>query len=84
MKEEMTKGRHLKMRKNFSSLDHTFSMSMPKLKERLLLAEDPRPHWFWKAMHEEEVSSRDPMEGSLQQSMKCKVLQTFEKVGVPQ
>ena len=53
MEEEMKKGRHLEMRRIFSSPDETFSMSMPQLKEKLLLAANPRPHWFWKAMHEE-------------------------------
>ena len=33
-----TKGRHLEMRNIFSSLDDTFLMSMPQLKQRLLLA----------------------------------------------
>ena len=70
MKKEMSKGRHLEMRKFFSSLDDTLSMSMPQLKERLLLAADQRPLWFWKAMHEEEVSLGDPIGGALQHFMK--------------
>ena len=70
MEEEMSKGRHLEMRNSFSSLDDTLSMSMPQLKERLLLAEYLRHIWFWKAMHEEEVSSGDPIGGALRNFMK--------------
>ena len=70
MKKEMSKGIDPKVRNIFSSLDDTLSMSMPHLKERLLLAVDPRPHWFWRVMHEEEVSSRDPIGGVLQHFMK--------------
>ena len=82
MKEAVRRSRHLEIRNSFSSLDDTLSMSMPQLKERLLLAADPRPLWFWKAMHEEEVSSGDPIGGALQHFMKCKVLKKFEEVGV--
>ena len=82
MEEEMSKGRHLGMRNSFSSLDDTLSMSMPQLKERHLLVGDPRPLWFWKAMHEEEVSSGDPIGGALQHFMRCKVLQRLEEHGV--
>ena len=77
----MSKGRHLEMRNFFSSLDDTLSMSMPQLKERLLLVAVPRLLWFWKAMHE-EVSSGDPIGGALQHFKKCNVLQIFEEVGV--
>ena len=59
MEKEMSKGRHLEMRKFFSSPDDTLSMSMPQLKERLLLVADPRPLWFWRTMHEEEISRRN-------------------------
>ena len=66
----MSKCRHIGMRKYLSSLDDTLSMSMPQLKEILLLAVDPRPLWFWRAMHEEEVSLGDPIGGALQHFMK--------------
>ena len=54
-------------------------MSMLELKERLLLATDPKPLLFWKAMHEEEISWRDFSGGALQHIMECKVLQQFEE-----
>ena len=82
MKEAARRSRHLEIRNSFSSLDDTLSMSMPQLRERLLLVVDPRPQWFWKAMPEEKVSSRDPIGDALQHSMKCKVPQIFEEVGV--
>ena len=66
----MSKGRHLEMRNFFSSLDDTLSMSMPQLKGRLLIIEYPRPLLFWKAMHEEEVSSGDHIGGALQHFMR--------------
>ena len=55
MEDKMMNGRHLEMRNIFSFLDDTFSMSISQLKERLLLAAEPEPHWFWKAMDEKKV-----------------------------
>ena len=46
MEDKMMNGRHLDMRNIFSFLDDTFSMSISQLKERLLPAADPQPHWF--------------------------------------
>ena len=79
MEEGMVDGRHLEVRNPFSFLGDTFSMSTPQLKEKLLLATDPRPPWFWKAMHEEEISWRYFIGGALQHIMKCKVLQKSEE-----
>ena len=70
MKEVVRRGGHLDIRNSFSSLDDTLLMSMPQLKERLILAGDPMPLWFWKAMHEEEISWRDFIGGALQHIMK--------------
>ena len=75
----MVDSRNLEVRNPFSFLDDTFSMSTHQLKEKLLPAADPRPHWFWKIMHEEEVSSRDPMKGALQNFMECQVFQPYEE-----
>ena len=55
MEDKMMNGRHLDMRNLFSFLDDTFSMSISKLKERLLPTVDPEPHWFWKAMDEKKL-----------------------------
>ena len=52
MEEEEIDGRHLEVRKFFSFLDASFSMSTPQLNEKLLPAEDPNPYWFWKAIDE--------------------------------
>ena len=41
--KEVVRSRHLEIRNSFSSLYDTLSMSMPQLKERLLLATDLRP-----------------------------------------
>ena len=70
MEEGMVDGRHLEVRNPFSFLDDTFSMRTPQLKEKLLPTADPRPLWFWKAMHEEEISWRDFTGGALQHIMK--------------
>ena len=75
MKEAVRRGRHLEIRKYFSSLDYTLSMSMPHLKERLLLVADPRTLWFWKDMHDEEISRRDFSGGALPHIMECNILQ---------
>ena len=80
--KEAVRSRHLEIRSSFSSLDDTLSMSMPQLKERILLAADPRPLWFWKAMHEEDISWRDFIGGALQHIMECKDFQQFEE-GLP-
>ena len=69
MKEAVTRSIHLEIINSFSSLDDTLLMSIPQLKKRLLLAADPRPLWFWKAMHEEEISWRDFIGGALQHIM---------------
>ena len=73
IKEEMKKGRHLEMKNNFSSLDDTFSMSMPHLKEILLPTVDLETHWFWKAMDEKKDSLRDLIGGVLKHIMECMV-----------
>ena len=80
MKESVRRGRHLEIRNSFTSLDDTLSMSMPQLKERLLLSADPRPLWFWKDMHEEEISWRDFSRGALPHFMECKIIHQFEEV----
>ena len=80
MKEAVRRGRHLEIRNSFSSLDDTLSMSMPQLKERLLLAADPRPLGFWRTMHEEEISRRDFNGGALLHIMECNILQQLEEV----
>ena len=76
----MMDGRHLEVGNPFSLLDDPFSMSTSLLKETLLLEENPRPLWFWKAMHEEEISWRDFIRGALPHIMECKILQQFEEV----
>ena len=70
----------MEIRNSFSSLDENLSMSMPQLKERLLLVVDLRPLWFWKDMHEEEISQRDFSRGALPHIMECKILHQFEEV----
>ena len=55
MEIKMTRSRHLEMRKFFSSLDDTFSMSISLLKEKLLLAANPRLLWFWRAFGGERI-----------------------------
>ena len=42
MEEKMINGRHLEMRNLFSLLDDPFSMSLSPLKEKLLLALNPK------------------------------------------
>ena len=74
IQEAMRRSRPLEKRNSFSSLDDTLSMSMSQLKERLLLAADPRPLWFWKDMHEEEIFRRDFSRGALPHIMECKIL----------
>ena len=69
MEDNMMNGRHLDMRNIFSFLDDTFSMSTSQLKERVLPTADPGPHWFWKAMDEKKISSRDIIRGALQHFM---------------
>ena len=69
MEEKMIDGRHLEMRNIFSFLDDTFSMSISQLKEKLLPAADPKPHWFWRDIDEKRVSWRDLIGGALQHIM---------------
>ena len=76
----MMDGRHIRVRNPFSLPNDSFSMSTPLLKEKLLLAANPRPLWFWKAMHEEKTSWEEFIIGSLQHIMECKFLQQFEEV----
>ena len=80
----MINGRHLDMRKIFSFLDDTFSMSTSQLKKKLIPTADPRPHWFWKAMDEKKVSLRDLIGGALQHFMECKFLHQFREDGILQ
>ena len=75
----MMDGRHLEVRNPFSLLDDPFSMSTPLLKEKILLAANPWPLWFWKAMHEDKASWEEFIGGALQHIMECKVLQQFEE-----
>ena len=69
MEDKMMNGIHIDMRNLFSFLDGTFSMSISQLKEKLLPAADPKPHWFHKAIDEKKVSLRDLIGGSLQHFM---------------
>ena len=69
MEDKMVNGRHLEMRNVFSFLDDNFSMSISRLKERLLPEADLEPHWFWEAMDEKKVSLRDIIGGALQHIM---------------
>ena len=76
----MRRSRHMEVRNSFSPLNDTLSMSMPQIKERLLLAANPRPLRFWRTMHEEEISRRDFNGGAIPHIMECKILQQFEEV----
>ena len=74
----MMDGRHLEERNLFSFLDASFSMSTPQLKEKLLLAEDPKPQWFWKDIDERSfledlkwIAFKNPLE-----CRRCKTLRT--------
>lgn len=75
MEENMIDGRHIEMRNIFSFLGDTFSMSISQLKEKILPATDPEPHWFWRAIDENKVSWRDLIRGALQHIMDLEVLQ---------
>ena len=80
----MASDRHLEMRRNFSSLDDPFSMSLSPLKEKFLSVEDPNPPWFWKALDGRKISPRDLIRGAFQSLMKCKILQWVKGGGVIQ
>ena len=82
MEVKMMNGRHLEMKNLLSFFDDTFSMIISPLKERLLPATDPEPHWFWKAMDENNVSLRDLIGAALQHFMEWKVLHQFGKDGI--
>ena len=71
----MMDGRLLEVGNPFSLLDYPFSMSTPLLKEKLLLAENAWPLWFWKAMHEEKASWEEFIGSALQHIVEWKVLQ---------
>ena len=84
MEVNMMNGRHIEMINLFSFLDDTFSMSISQLKEKLLPAADPKPHWFWRTFGEKIISLRDLIGGALQHFMKCKVLHQFGEDGILQ
>ena len=80
MEAKMTNGRHLEMRNLFSFLDDPFSMSLSLLKEKLLLAANPKILWFWRAFDGERISLRDLIRDAFQHFMKFKVPQHFGRV----
>ena len=65
MEVKITNCIHLEMRNLFSFLDDTFSMSISFLKEKIIPAANPEPHWFWRSIDEKKVSLRDLIVGSL-------------------
>ena len=84
VEKKKMKSRHLEMRNILSFLDDNFSMSISLLKEKLLLAVNPKLIWFWRAFGGEKISLRDLMRGALQHFMECKVLQQFGEDGILQ
>ena len=65
----MIYGRHVDMGNIFPFKNDSLSMSISQLKEKLLLAADPKPYWFWRAIDEKKISWRGLVGGALQHIM---------------